>query len=143
MVLAQRGLRALDDVGKEPAAERQRPMAAVDVAAGPAVDQKEMIAAGPAGNVAYLADFDIAVGAEDEETAIAPDAEPVRRVPVDADMAEGVSGPDQSLAEILEFRMPRIGMIGDPGRDDLSRGAAGKGQELIDWWDAISTRMPP
>ena len=74
--LRHRRLGAVEHVGDELRAVGQRDVAAVDVARLLLVDEEQVAAAGPAGDVDVLADLDEAVGAEDGQPAVAPGGRP-------------------------------------------------------------------
>src|ERR1017187_2634093 len=127
-------VRAVDDVGDELRAEREGQVIAVDVAGLFGVHEVEVIAAlvFGVGDVGVLADFDVAVGTEDEEAAVAPGAEARGREPVEAHVAEAGVAAEHHVAEVLEFGVIFVADVGDLGRDDLRLSGAGVEEELID-----------
>src|SRR5260221_2473735 len=131
MGLAHRRLAALDDVANESGAVGQGGGAAIDALGALLVDQEKVVGARLAGDVDIFAGLDIALGAEDDQPAVAPDAEPVRRVPVDADIAGAAIAAQHHLAEILELGLFRIGVVGDMRRYHLGLGRAGVMEELV------------
>ena len=69
-----------------------------------AIDDEEMVPRLVAGEVDVLAQFDEALRAEDEGPSVTPDAQPVRSVPIDADLVRRAVVRDKGrLAEVLEF----------------------------------------
>ena len=97
-----------------------------------AVDDEQMIAARPAGDVDILPELDRAFAAEDGQPAVAPCRQAVLREPVDADVAGGALRAQQHVAEILELRPVRMVEIGDVARRHFGLFAAGEEQELLD-----------
>ena len=63
-----------------------------------AVDEEQMIAARPAGDVDVFPELDRAFGAENEQPAVAPGRQAVLREPVDADEAGRVVGLVRSIS---------------------------------------------
>ena len=76
-----------DDVGDELRAKWQRHFGTVQITYTPPVGDKQVISAGPAGDIDIFPELDIAFGAENEETAIAPGRQTIGREPIDADIA--------------------------------------------------------
>src|SRR4051794_5686805 len=97
-----------------------------------AIDQEEMIGAGTAGDVDIFAELDGALAAEEEEAAVAPDAEAGRGEPVDPVVTARVLGAEQDVAEILEFRAVRVIEIADLAGDHLGLVGFGEEKELLE-----------
>ena len=82
--LRHRGFGAVAHVGGETAEVAHRLLAAIDVARALLVRHEQMVRAGAALDVDVFAQLDVAVGAEDRETPVAPGRQAVGREPVDA-----------------------------------------------------------
>src|SRR5690242_1707973 len=82
MLLRHRRLRALEDIAHQPGAVGQGHIATVDIACLLLIDQEKVIPAWPSPNIAVLAEFDIAIHAQDRQPAIAPGVQALRRKPV-------------------------------------------------------------
>jgi hypothetical protein len=108
LCLVLRGVGAVDDVRDELGAEGQVDVVAVDVALLGLIDEVEIVALLADGDVYVFAALDVAFGAEDEETAVAPGAECVGGEPVEADVAEAHVAAQDHVAEILEERVLRL-----------------------------------
>jgi hypothetical protein len=113
------------------AAIRQLDGRAVDALNAFAIDQKQMIDAGRAGNIDIFAQFDGAFGADDEQPPVAPGRQAIGREPVNADVAARGFRAQQHLAEILQSRRLRIGAIGDRRRHHLGVVGSGEKQKLL------------
>ncbi len=131
VLLAHRGLGPVQHVVDQPRAVGQRLGAAVDVLRAFAIDEEEVVAAGPAGDVDVLAQLDVALGAEDRQPPVAPHAQALRREPVDADVAGAAVAAQQHFAEVFELRRVRVGVVGDVRGHDLGARRAGEVQELV------------
>ena len=84
------------------------------------VDEEQMIAARPAGDVDVFPELDRPFGAEDEQPPVAPGRQAVLREPVDADDSRWrASERSRIVAEILEFRLVRMIEVGDVAGDDF------------------------
>src|SRR4051812_8327249 len=132
VLLWHRRLGAIHHVVDElPAVRRLHPLA-VDVVRPLLIDDEEMIAAGPAGDVDVLAKLDVAVGAEDGHATIAPGREPIRSEPVHPDVARASVSAHHDVAEVLELWMVRMPDVPHLRGDDLARGRAGEEEELVE-----------
>src|SRR5258708_38438460 len=87
MLLRHRRLGAIQHVVDELASVWRLHSLAVDVVRSLLVDDEEMVAARPSGDVDILPQLDVAVGAEDGDPAVAPRGETVGGEPVHADYA--------------------------------------------------------
>jgi hypothetical protein len=91
-----------------------------------------MIRARTAGDVDVFAQFEIPAGAKDGQPPVAPAAEAVRRVPIDADVSLGAIAAQQDLAEILQFGIGWVGEVANRGGNNVGIRRAGEGEELLD-----------
>src|SRR3954469_24449308 len=87
MFLRHRGLGAIEHVVDELTSVRRLDALAVDVVRALLIDDEEMVATRPAGDVGVLSQLDVAVGAEDGHPSVAPGRESVWGEPVHADVA--------------------------------------------------------
>src|SRR5205814_3909652 len=78
---------AVDDVGHKLRAEWQRHIVAVDVARLFAIDDEQVIALLLDGDVGIFARFDVAVGSENKQAAVAPRSKAIGSEPVEAHIA--------------------------------------------------------
>jgi len=85
LVLGIRG--AIGDVGHELRPKGQRDVLAVDISHLFLIDDEQVVGGHIARYVDVFAQFDIAFGAEQEETPVTPNRETFGREPVDADIA--------------------------------------------------------
>ena len=132
MRLRHRRLGAVQHVGDEAAPERQIDVRAVDVARLLLIDEEQMVAAGPAGDIDVFAQLDVAVGAEDGQTSVAPGRQPVGREPVDTDVAGAAVPGQHHVTEVLELRTVLVRDVADLRGDDLGARRSGVEEELID-----------
>src|SRR5258708_29444798 len=91
-LLWHRGLGAVVNVGYQLASIGQLDASAIDARHAFAVDQEEMIDSGLARDIDIFAQLDIAFGAEDHQSAVAPGGKAVGREPVDAHIAGECAG---------------------------------------------------
>src|SRR4051794_23249548 len=90
-----------------------------------------MVDTGLACDVDIFAQLHVSLGAKNGDPAVAPIGQAVGGKPVDADVAGDVIGPQQHFAEILQFRVVRIGAVGDRSTDDPGIECVGEKQELF------------
>ena len=128
VVLGHGGLGAVQDVVAQRARRSRAGVSdAVHVAGALAVGEEEVVAAGAALDVHVLAELDGALGADQEEAAVAPDRRAVGRHPVDADEAGGVVGGDGGVAVVVPAGRARGGRGWPrPARGSRGRGRAGE-----------------
>ena len=102
-------LGAVEAVEDELAEETEADLAGdVEVALAGVVDEVNVVAGFVAGDVEIFAEFDVALGAEDDGAAVAPGAEAGGGEPVDADVVGGaVVAEKGGFAEILELGLDR------------------------------------
>ncbi len=105
--LCHGGLGAVEHVGDELGAIGEGRLAAVDALRALLVDEQTMVDAG-CRRCRHISELDVAVRAEDRESAIAPGAEALRRIPVDADISRPAIAAQHHLAEILELGFPGL-----------------------------------
>src|SRR5262249_47789090 len=105
---------------------------AIDVAGLLTVHQEQMVGAGAAGNVDVFAQLNIALGAENCQSTIAPVGKSVRCVPVDAHVALGVSAAQQYVAIGIQARVIWIGEVANRRSDDVCVGRACEREMLLD-----------
>ena len=90
-----------------------------------------MVDAGAAADVDIFAQLDGALRAGDEQTAVAPGRQAVRREPVNADIAARVFRAQPHFAEVLQARRLGIAAVGDARGDNLGVVGACKKQKLL------------
>src|SRR5512133_2261925 len=105
VLLRKGGFRAVDDVVDQLPAVRQGFPAAVDMLGALVIDQQQMVATRPAGNVDVFAQLDVAIAAQDESTPVAPDTESLRREPVDANVAHAAIAAQHDIAKVIQSSM--------------------------------------
>ena len=120
------------DVVHEVGVVGQLDVGAVDALRAGAVDDEQVVTARAAGDVDVLAELDVALGAEDDQPSVAPGGQPLRGVPVDADVAVGVVAAQRRLAEVLHGRRLGMGVVGHRAGHHLGGLGAGEPQELVD-----------
>ena len=87
---------------------------ATDVVFAVVIDEKELIPFGIAGEVEIFAEFDIAIGAEDNGSAIAPSAEAVWGEPIDSNIVGcAVICEEISLTPVFKFGMIFMAIVSD------------------------------
>ena len=90
-----------------------------------------MIAAGTPGNVGVLAQFDVALGSQNEQAPIAPRAQAFGSEPVHADVTESAVAVQHHVAEILKFRVVLVIHVGHLRRRHVRHGRPGVVDELV------------
>ena len=129
--LRHRRLGAVRDVVEEVAVVGHRQPAAIDVARRGPVGDEHVVGAFAPLDVEVLAQFQRALGADDEEPAVAPGRQAVRREPVEPDVAAHRRRRQHEFGKILEAW--RLGAeCADAARDDLGIIGFGEGEELVD-----------
>src|SRR5262245_15295023 len=131
MRLRHGGLGPIENVGDQVPSVRQIASARLHVLGGLAVDHEQVVSARTPGDIHVLPELDVALGAEDDEAAISPRAEPVRGVPVHPDVARPAVAAQHDLAEVLELRPVRELPVGDLGGYHFRLGGAREEEELI------------
>src|SRR5260370_37424626 len=116
---------SVDDVGDELRPEWKSEVVAVDVAGLLLVDDKEIVALLADGDIGVLAHLDVAFGAEDEESSVAPRTQAVGGEPVQPDVAHAAIAAQHPLAEVLEFGPLRMVHVGDLRLGNLGLRGAG------------------
>jgi len=84
-----------------------------------------------AARIDRLADLEGALRSGEEPAHAAPGRQPLRREPVDPDVGASGTHPERDLAEVLEARVRRVRVVGDPGQGDLGRRLAEEREDLL------------
>ena len=130
-------LGAVEAVEDELAEETEADLAGnVEVALASVVDEVDVVAGFVAGDVEVFAEFDVALGAEDDGAAIAPGAEAGRRQPVHVVIAQhdptvGRRVPQRHPTEVLEAGVRRRRDVGDRRCQHLGRARSCDREELV------------
>ena len=130
--LRHRRLGAVEDVGDQLAAIGPVDCGAVDALDALLVDEDQVVPAWLSGHIDVFPELDVALGTEDREASVAPDAKALRREPVDPDIAGRPRRTDVEVADVLKARILGVGAVGDGRRDDLGVERVGEEQELLD-----------
>src|ERR1035441_7232644 len=124
-------MRAVHDVGHKLRAEGKRHLIAVDGTGLLAVDDEEIVPLALDYHIGVLADFDVAIGAEDEERAVAPGSQAVGSEPVEAHVAEAAVAAKDHVAEVLEAWTIGMAHVGNLRLYDLRLLGTRVVQELL------------
>src|SRR5215831_16815219 len=98
-------MRPIYDIAYELRPEGQLDIVAIDIAHPFLIHDEEMIVFRAAGDIDVLAQFDVAVGAENEEPAVTPHGKTVGSEPVDPNITRSPIAMEHHVSEILELRM--------------------------------------
>ena len=123
--------RPFGNVAQEVAVVGHRPLAAIEVTRGGAVGDEHVVGAFAALDVEVLTQFQRAFGADDEESAITPGGQAIRREPIEPHIAADRRCGQDDFGKILEA----LGLGAertDAALYDLGVGRIGEGKKLID-----------
>src|SRR6185312_479523 len=105
------GVGAIDNVAHKLRTKGELQVVAIDVPCLLLVNDEQVIALLAHRHIRILACYHVSLGAQDEKSAIPPGTQPVRRKPIQPDVAETVVPTQHHISEILEMgviRMPHV-----------------------------------